>query len=82
MVEPDLIRALNEKHIQGAVLDTVQQEPLATDNPLWHHPAVMLTPHCAAQSWVVPCVAYIGRNIEAIMQGQVVAGLVDRVMGY
>jgi len=43
--EQALIRALSHHIIAGAALDTVEEEPLATDSPLWDMPNVLLTPH-------------------------------------
>ncbi len=43
--ENDLIRALNEKIIEGAALDVFENEPLSHDNPLIKMKNVVLTPH-------------------------------------
>ena len=43
--ESDLILALNEKKIYGAVLDVFKEEPLGHDNPLWDMDNVIITPH-------------------------------------
>ncbi len=43
--EPALIDALQRGEIAGAGLDTVSQEPLPTDSPLWDLPNVIITPH-------------------------------------
>jgi phosphoglycerate dehydrogenase-like enzyme len=45
--ELDLIRALKDKRIAGAVLDVTQHEPLERDSPLWLMPNVLLYPHSA-----------------------------------
>ena len=82
LVEQDLLTLLDEEHLAGAVLDTFRQEPLPTDNPLWQHPKVMVTPHCSAQSLVKESVLYIGNNIQSLAEGKSVSGLVDRAIGY
>jgi len=47
-----LLRALNSKHLQAAILDVFVQEPLPADHPLWRHPCVIITSHVAALiSW-------------------------------
>ncbi|MBK9257258.1 MAG: D-2-hydroxyacid dehydrogenase [Saprospiraceae bacterium] len=45
--ESDLLDALNEKTISGAVLDVLSKEPPENDNPLLKHPTVLITPHIA-----------------------------------
>ncbi|MDP6166927.1 MAG: glyoxylate/hydroxypyruvate reductase A, partial [Gammaproteobacteria bacterium] len=82
LVEQDLVDLLNQGHLRGAVLDTVRTEPLPLDNPLWHQKGLILTPHCAAQSWIEPSVKQIGRSIDAMLAGQKPAGLVERERGY
>jgi phosphoglycerate dehydrogenase-like enzyme len=45
--EADLVPALREKRIGGAVLDVFEQEPLPPDHPLRFLDNVVLTPHNA-----------------------------------
>lgn len=45
IAEDDLIDALNAGRPAKAVLDVFETEPLSTDNPLWTHPGVIITPH-------------------------------------
>ena len=45
-----LLRALREKWISGAALDTHYQYPLPPDHPLWRFPNVILTPHISGSS--------------------------------
>jgi len=48
--ETALIKALDEKHLAGAVLDVFAKEPLPADNPLWKQPNLILTPHVSGFS--------------------------------
>ena len=45
--EEDLIKALKDGVIGGAVLDVFKKEPLDTESELWSLPNVLITPHCA-----------------------------------
>lgn len=40
-----LINALDQDRLKTAILDVFHTEPLPTDDPLWSHPKVRLTPH-------------------------------------
>jgi D-3-phosphoglycerate dehydrogenase len=45
--EDDLVGALNDGRIGGAVLDVFEVQPLPADSGLRNHPGVLLTPHLA-----------------------------------
>jgi phosphoglycerate dehydrogenase-like enzyme len=45
--EDDLVKALNEGVISGAVLDVYKVEPLVKESGLWDCKNVLMTPHCA-----------------------------------
>ena len=82
LIERDLLALLEQGHLRGAALDVFTQEPLPTNNALWNHPKVMITPHSSAQSEHAPCVEKIGHTLLAIIDGQSPSGLVDRIKGY
>jgi len=51
VVTEDLVQALNDDLIAGAVLDVVSPEPLPSDHPLWDFfPNVIISPHIGGQS--------------------------------
>lgn len=47
--EQPLLDALDSGHLAGAWLDVASEEPVAENSPLWTHPRLLLTPHCADQ---------------------------------
>lgn len=61
--EQALIKALYEKRIAGAGLDTFEIEPLPKESPLWNAPNTLITPHVTPQ---VP--DRTGRSLEIICE--------------
>jgi glyoxylate/hydroxypyruvate reductase A len=81
-IDGDILAALGEGSLSGATLDVFPTEPLPATSPLWDHPAVTVTPHCAAASDPHALVANILRQIERHEQGLPLEHLVDRDAGY
>lgn len=50
VVEPDLIRALQEQPLRQAILDVTWPEPVAADHPFLSMPNIMLFPHVAGHA--------------------------------
>lgn len=48
--EAALLRALRERWIAGAALDTHYHYPMPADHPLWRFPQVLFTPHISGSS--------------------------------
>ena len=82
IVEEDLLVALNNGKLKGAMLDVFSREPLPVQSPLWQHPRVAMTPHIAAVTRPAEAVDYISRTILHLENGDAVTGQVDRVRGY
>ncbi len=82
MNESDLLGALASGQISGALLDVFNTEPLPENHPFWTHPAIIITPHVAAQSLPVESVNQIVKSIQTVERGDVPDGIVDRSRGY
>ena len=82
VVIPDLLAALESKHLAHAWLDVFDTEPLPSDNPLWAHPDITLTPHIAALSEPRTSVGKVAENIERVRRGEKPLNTVDFAAGY
>lgn len=82
--EPDLVAALQDGIIGGAMLDVFQREPLPQESPLWSMPNVIVTPHMAggAADYVERMLAIFFDNLDRFMAGQPLRNLVDPGRGY
>jgi phosphoglycerate dehydrogenase-like enzyme len=83
-VTADLVSALNEHRLAGVGLDVVDPEPLPPDNPLWHAPHVLITPHISSRSdlpgearWTLAV-----ENLRRYANGEKMLSVVDLTKGY
>lgn len=81
-VDADILVALDDGTLAGAVLDVFPTEPLPQQSPFWRHPGVTVTPHNAAVSDVRAIAAYVLRQIDNHERGEPLAHVVDRRRGY
>jgi glyoxylate/hydroxypyruvate reductase A len=81
-IDDDILAALDDGSLSGATLDVFPTEPLPATSPLWDHPRVTVTPHCAAASDPHALVANILRQIERHERGLPLENVVDRCTGY
>jgi glyoxylate/hydroxypyruvate reductase A len=83
LVDDDaLLAALDSGQLQAACLDVFRQEPLPATDPYWHHPAVLVTPHCSAVTNVDTAIAQIVENYQRTLNGLPLIHLVDKSRGY
>ena len=82
LVVDDLIHALADQSVRGAILDVFPEEPLAADSPLWTTPGVVVTPHMAAMADPVTVVNQVLENTRRLAAGQPLLNSVDVNRGY
>jgi glyoxylate/hydroxypyruvate reductase len=82
VVDADLIAALDSGKLSGAALDVFRTEPLPADDPLWHHPKILLSPHVAAPTHAHTAVKEMAENIRRYERGETLPHIVDRTLGY
>jgi phosphoglycerate dehydrogenase-like enzyme len=72
--EQALIKALTERSVAGAALDTHYSYPLPADHPLWHLSNVIITPHISGSTdsqYTGPRVwDILVQNVEAFLDGR------------
>ena len=70
--EAALLRVLDGKHLAGAGLDVLADEPPLPGNPLLRHPAVTLTPHIGGNTdeSVKGIFDFIQANVDRLSRGE------------
>jgi len=83
-VTADLVDALKSGRLAGAGLDVTDPEPLPADNPLWHLPNVIITPHVSADTAVSQEQrnAVMVENLRRYAAGEPMLSVVDIERGY
>jgi glyoxylate/hydroxypyruvate reductase len=82
MVDADVLAALDEGQLAGALLDVFHEEPLPKESPFWSHPNVLVTPHVSATTPLQNACEQIVQKIEALERGEAVSGIVDPQRAY
>jgi len=82
VVDADLVEALKEGHLAGAVIDVCRQEPLPKQHPFWTAWGLLLTGHSSAPTSPAAMVRLFVENVRAYEAGQGMRGEVDFARGY
>jgi phosphoglycerate dehydrogenase-like enzyme len=79
-----LLRALRSGPLEGAVLDTIWEEPLPPSSPLWDAPGLIITPHTSWSSGRVldRSIELFCDNLVRYRDGRELLNLVDPAAGY
>jgi len=84
VVEAQLVRALRERRIRGAVLDVFDEEPLPAGHPFWSLDNVLLSPHTAdhTDTWLQEAVDLFLENYRRFAAGEPLLNVTDKRLGY
>ncbi|MFY0730168.1 D-2-hydroxyacid dehydrogenase [Pseudomonas sp. NFX15] len=82
VVDADLVEALKEGHLAGAVIDVCRQEPLPQRHPFWTAWGLLLTGHSSAPTSPSMMVKLFVDNLRAYQAGEALRGEVDFERGY
>lgn len=80
--EDDLIDVMQSGHLQAAVLDVFEIEPLPKDHAFWSIPNVYVTSHLSGPSTIDSVSHFFVENLQYYIEGQPLDGVVNRERGY
>jgi phosphoglycerate dehydrogenase-like enzyme len=82
--DDDLVAAVKEKRIAGAVLDVYRQEPLPAEHPFWTTEGIIVLPHLGGPHPQRD--KFVARlfvdNLARFLDGKPLREVVDRKLGY
>lgn len=84
ILDADLIAAVTEKRIGGAILDVFREEPLAPSHPFWTTPGIMVLPHIGGMHPERDRVVaqLLAENLTRFLDGHPLREVVDPARGY
>jgi glyoxylate/hydroxypyruvate reductase len=77
-----LVELLDSGHLDHAVLDVFETEPLPADDSRWTNPKITITPHVAAVTSPASAARIAAGNIEKFRSTGIADHIVDRSRGY
>jgi len=82
LLEDDLLMAIDEGYISGALLDVFQKEPLPEAHPFWTKQEIMITPHIASVTNPEAASPQIVENYHRMKNNLQLLNVIDRNKGY
>jgi phosphoglycerate dehydrogenase-like enzyme len=82
VVDDDLVAALREGRLAGAVIDVCREEPLPPGHPFWTAPNLLLTGHTAAPTLPPLMAKLFLENLQRYRTGEALRGEVTFARGY
>lgn len=84
VVDADLVRAVREGTVAGAVLDVFRQEPLPAEHPFWTTEGITVLPHIGGLHPQRDAIVarLFADNLGRFLDGRPLRELVDRAAGY
>lgn len=82
VVDADLVAALREGHLAGAIIDVCRQEPLPARHPFWTAFGLLLTGHSSAPTQPPLMAQLFLDNLKRFQSGEPLRGEVDFSRGY
>ena len=84
IADADLVAAVREKRIAGAVLDVFRQEPLPASDPFWATPGILVVPHMGGMHPNRDAIVarLFAENLGRFLDGRALTQVVDRAAGY
>lgn len=80
--QESLINCLENRHLDHAVLDVFNSEPLAKNNPLWQSPYVTVLPHISAPTNIQSAAKLAALNIQNYFDKGDIPKAIKRTDGY
>lgn len=80
--ESALVDVMQAGHLQAAVLDVFEQEPLPTDHPFWAMENVYVTPHVSGLNAFDATADYFLENYRRFQSGEPMLGVVNFARQY
>ena len=78
----DLLAALDSNHLNHAVLDVFEHEPLNAESELWQHPDITVLPHISAPTNLNSASDIVAKNITTYRTTGQLPTTVNKLIGY